>query len=77
MALENHPDKVGGDDSKTKEINGAWDILKDDELWGSYDQELQLHPLCQMANQLNQLSKAYDEKLFKLNLVLLSNQLQR
>lgn len=28
LAIENHPDKHGGDDSKMKEINAAWDLIK-------------------------------------------------
>ena len=37
-AVKHHPDKEGGDESKFKEINEAYEILKDDKKRQRYDQ---------------------------------------
>lgn len=37
-AIEHHPDKQGGDETKFKEINEAYEILKDDKKRQRYDQ---------------------------------------
>lgn len=37
-AIEHHPDKEGGDESKFKEINEAYEVLKDDKKRQRYDQ---------------------------------------
>lgn len=38
LALEHHPDRHGGDDSKFKEINEAYEVLKDEKKRSAYDQ---------------------------------------
>jgi molecular chaperone DnaJ len=37
-AIEHHPDKAGGDESKFKELNEAYEVLKDDRKRQRYDQ---------------------------------------
>jgi len=37
-AVQHHPDKEGGDESKFKEINEAYEVLKDDKKRQRYDQ---------------------------------------
>src|SRR6478752_1889336 len=37
-AVKHHPDKVGGDEAKFKEINEAYEVLKDDSKRKRYDQ---------------------------------------
>src|SRR5690606_7130145 len=37
-AIEFHPDKEGGDETKFKEVNEAYEILKDDKKRQRYDQ---------------------------------------
>ncbi len=37
-AVEHHPDKEGGDETKFKEINEAYEVLKDDKKRQRYDQ---------------------------------------
>lgn len=37
-AIEHHPDKQGGDETKFKEINEAYEVLKDDKKRQRYDQ---------------------------------------
>jgi molecular chaperone DnaJ len=37
-AIEHHPDKEGGDEAKFKEINEAYEVLKDDKKRQRYDQ---------------------------------------
>jgi molecular chaperone DnaJ len=37
-AVQHHPDKEGGDESKFKEINEAYEVLKDSEKRQRYDQ---------------------------------------
>lgn len=37
LAMENHPDRTGGDDSKFKQINEAYDTLKDPQKKAAYD----------------------------------------
>jgi len=37
-AIEHHPDKAGGDEAKFKEINEAYEVLKDDRKRQRYDQ---------------------------------------
>src|SRR3989338_8271612 len=38
LAMKHHPDKNGGDDSKFKEINEAYQTLSDDTKRAQYDQ---------------------------------------
>jgi molecular chaperone DnaJ len=38
LAVEHHPDKEGGDETKFKEINEAYEVLKDDKKRQRYDQ---------------------------------------
>ncbi|MGD8373286.1 MAG: molecular chaperone DnaJ [Candidatus Woesebacteria bacterium] len=38
LAVKHHPDKEGGDESKFKEINEAYEVLKDDSKRQRYDQ---------------------------------------
>lgn len=38
LALQYHPDRQGGDDSKFKEINEAYEVLKDEQKRSAYDQ---------------------------------------
>ncbi len=38
LAVQHHPDKEGGDESKFKEINEAYEVLKDDKKRQRYDQ---------------------------------------
>ena len=38
LAIEHHPDKQGGDETKFKEVNEAYEILKDDKKRQRYDQ---------------------------------------
>jgi molecular chaperone DnaJ len=38
LALEHHPDRHGGDDSKFKEVGEAYETLKDDQKRAAYDQ---------------------------------------
>lgn len=38
LAVQHHPDKEGGDESKFKEINEAYEVLKDSEKRQRYDQ---------------------------------------
>ena len=38
LAIQHHPDKEGGDESKFKEINEAYEVLKDTEKRKRYDQ---------------------------------------
>src|SRR6266446_4114807 len=38
LAIQHHPDKEGGDESKFKEINEAYEILKDSGKRQRYDQ---------------------------------------
>ena len=38
LAIQHHPDKEGGDETKFKEINEAYEVLKDSEKRGRYDQ---------------------------------------
>lgn len=38
LAVQYHPDKEGGDESKFKEINEAYEVLKDDKKRQRYDQ---------------------------------------
>jgi molecular chaperone DnaJ len=38
LAVQHHPDKEGGDESKFKEINEAYEVLKDTEKRKRYDQ---------------------------------------
>ncbi len=38
MAVEHHPDKAGGDETKFKEINEAYEVLKDSSKRQRYDQ---------------------------------------
>src|SRR3990167_2315178 len=37
-AVEHHPDKEGGDEAKFKEINEAYEVLKDEKKRQRYDQ---------------------------------------
>jgi len=37
LAMENHPDRTGGDDTKFKQINEAYDTLKDPQRRADYD----------------------------------------
>ena len=37
LAMENHPDRTGGDDTKFKKINEAYDTLKDPQRRANYD----------------------------------------
>src|SRR6478752_9776011 len=37
-AVKHHPDKVGGDEAKFKEINEAYEVLKDSSKRQRYDQ---------------------------------------
>lgn len=37
LAMENHPDRTGGDDTKFKQINEAYDTLKDPDKKSAYD----------------------------------------
>jgi molecular chaperone DnaJ len=37
-AIEHHPDKAGGDEAKFKEINEAYEVLKDERKRQRYDQ---------------------------------------
>ena len=38
LAVQHHPDKEGGDEAKFKEINEAYDVLKDAQKRQRYDQ---------------------------------------
>ncbi len=38
QAVQHHPDKEGGDESKFKEINEAYEVLKDQSKRQRYDQ---------------------------------------
>ena len=38
QSMQHHPDRTGGDDSKFKEINEAYQILKDPQKKAMYDQ---------------------------------------
>lgn len=38
LAMQHHPDKHGGDDSKFKEIGEAYDVLRDEKKRAAYDQ---------------------------------------
>ena len=38
LAVQHHPDKEGGDETKFKEINEAYEVLKDDKKRQRYDQ---------------------------------------
>lgn len=38
LAIQHHPDKEGGDETKFKEINEAYDVLKDEKKRQRYDQ---------------------------------------
>lgn len=38
LAVQHHPDKEGGDESKFKEVNEAYDVLKDSQKRQRYDQ---------------------------------------
>lgn len=38
LAMQHHPDKHGGDDTKFKEIGEAYEVLKDDQKRAAYDQ---------------------------------------
>ena len=37
-AVQHHPDKEGGDETKFKELNEAYEVLKDDKKRQRYDQ---------------------------------------
>jgi len=37
LAMEHHPDRTGGDDTKFKQINEAYDVLKDPQKKAAYD----------------------------------------
>ena len=38
LAVQHHPDKEGGEEAKFKEINEAYEVLKDSEKHKRYDQ---------------------------------------
>jgi molecular chaperone DnaJ len=38
LAMKHHPDKHGGDDAQFKEVNEAYEVLKDDQKRSQYDQ---------------------------------------
>jgi molecular chaperone DnaJ len=38
LAVQHHPDKEGGDETKFKEVNEAYEVLKDDKKRQRYDQ---------------------------------------
>lgn len=38
LAVQHHPDKEGGNEEKFKEINEAYDVLKDSQKRQRYDQ---------------------------------------
>ena len=60
LAMANHPDRTGGDDTKFKQINEAYSILKDPVSRQQYDnpqahhqQRQQRHPFEDMFSQFN------------------------